>query len=180
MDNIILYQSKSGSSVFEVNLEKDTVWLNRAQLSELFDRDIKTIGKHVNNIFKEGELVKDSVVANFATTAKDGKKYQVENYNLDVIISVGYRVKSLKGTHFRIWATQRLKEYLVQGYVLDKRRFDQNASELKKALELNNKAAQSSELTNKTGKGLVEIVSRYTQTKRNHDSIDNEYVGKRA
>jgi prophage maintenance system killer protein/predicted transcriptional regulator len=164
MENIILYQSESGSSIFEVSLEKDTVWLNRAQLSELFDRDIKTIGKHVNNIFKEGELDKESVVANFATTAKDGKTYQVENYNLDVIISVGYRVKSLKGTHFRIWATETLKTHLVKGYTLNQKRFQKNASELNAALELIKKAAQSPKLTTDEGKGLVEIVSRYTQT----------------
>ena len=164
MENIILYQSESGSSIFEVNLEKDTVWLNRAQLSELFDRDIKTIGKHVNNIFKEGELDKESVVANFATTAKDGKTYQVENYNLDVIISVGYRVKSLKGTHFRIWATEKLKTHLVKGYTLNQQRFQKNASELNAALELIKKAAQSSELTKESGRGLIDIISRYTKS----------------
>lgn len=88
----------------------ETVWLNREQLSTLFGRDIKTIGKHVNNVFKEKELGRDAVVANFATTASDGKQYQVEHYNLDMIISVGYRVKSRQGTQFRQWATQRLKD----------------------------------------------------------------------
>ena len=93
-------------------------------------RDIKTLGKHINNVFKEGELDNKAVVAKFVTTAADGKTYQVEHYNLDVIISVGYRVKSQRGTQFRIWATQRLREYLVQGYTLNEQRFDKNSAEL--------------------------------------------------
>ena len=103
---------------------------NRHQMSELFDRDVKTIGKHVNNVFKENELRRDSVVANFATTANDGKTYQVEYYNLDVIISVGYRVKSRRGTQFRQWTTQRLKEYLVQGYAINEHRLAQKQQEV--------------------------------------------------
>ena len=88
----------------------------------LFDRDVKTIGKHINNIFNEGELVENAVVANFATTANDGKIYQVDHYNLDVIISLGYRVKSQQGTQFRIWATTRLKEYIIKGFTMDDER----------------------------------------------------------
>jgi len=140
---IEIYQSEDGQTDIRVQFEEDTVWLNRQQLSELFDRDVKTLGKHVNNVFKEGELDKDSVVAKFATTAVDGKVYQVEHYNLDVIISVGYRVKSQRGTQFRIWATQRLREYLVQGYTLNQQRFDKNSDELKQALSLIKKAAQN-------------------------------------
>jgi len=97
---IEIYQSNDGQTQVEVKLEQESVWLNRQQLAQLFDRDIKTIGKHINNVFKDGELCQDSVVANFATTASDGKTYQVDHYNLDVIISVGYRVKSLQGTQF--------------------------------------------------------------------------------
>ncbi len=92
--NIIIYQNNDGNIKLDVHLENETVWINRQQMAELFDRDVKTIGKHINNVFNEGELDKNSVVANFATTAADGKTYQVEYYNLDVIISVGYRVKS--------------------------------------------------------------------------------------
>jgi hypothetical protein len=95
-----IYQS-AGETQIEVRFENETVYLNRSQLSVLFGRDVKTIGKHLTNLFKEEELEKDSVVANFATTASDGKNYQVEHYNLDVIISLGYRVKSKEGTHFR-------------------------------------------------------------------------------
>jgi hypothetical protein len=113
MNEIIIYNSADNQAQVEVRFESETVWLNRHHLSYLFGRDIKTIGKHVNNIFKEGELMEGSVVANFATTAEDGKTYQVEHYNLDVIISIGYRVNSKRGTQFRQWATQRLKEHLV-------------------------------------------------------------------
>ncbi|MAD46782.1 MAG: hypothetical protein CMI02_14685 [Oceanospirillaceae bacterium] len=161
---IEIYQSSDGQTQIEVRLEAETVWLNRQQLAELFGRDVKTIGKHVNNVFREGELPRSAVVANFATTAADGKTYDVEHYNLDVIISVGYRVKSQQGTQFRIWATQRLKELLVQGYTLDKARFEKNAAELEQALALIQKAAQSPELSGPAGRGLVDIVSRYTQT----------------
>lgn len=161
---IEIYQAADGQTQIEVRLETDTVWLNRQQLAELFGRDIKTIGKHINNVFKEGELSKDAVVANFATTAVDGKTYQVDHYNLDVIISVGYRVKSLLGSQFRIWATQRLKEHLLRGYTLNQARFEKNAAELEHALAMIRKTAQSPELTGDAGRGLVDIVSRYTQT----------------
>ncbi|MCP4236333.1 MAG: hypothetical protein GY770_22595 [Aestuariibacter sp.] len=164
---IEIFQSQDGQTLVEVRFEEDTVWLNRQQLAELFGRDVKTIGKHVNNVFNEGELSKESTVAKFATVQTEGARQverQVEHYNLDVIISVGYRVKSFQGTQFRIWATQRLKEYLVQGYTIDQRRFDQNAAELKQALVLIEKAAKSPELKQDESRGLVEIVSRYTQT----------------
>ena len=100
----------------------DTVWLSIDQMAELFQRDKSTISRHIKNIFSEGELVRESVVANFATTASDGKTYQVDYYNLDVIISVGYRVKSKRGTQFRIWATNILKEYMRKGFALDDER----------------------------------------------------------
>ena len=99
-------------------------------MAALFGRDVKTIGKHINNVFNVGELEKDAVVANIATTASDGKSYQVDHYNLDVIISVGYRVKSAQGTQFRQWATQRLKDYLVQGYGINEKRLAQKQQEV--------------------------------------------------
>ncbi len=104
MSEIEIYRLTDNKTQVDVQFEHDTVWLNRQQLSTLFDRDIKTIGKHIGNVFAEGELEENSVVANFATTASDGKVYQVEHYSLDVIISVGYRVKSKQGTAFRQWA----------------------------------------------------------------------------
>ncbi len=161
---IKIYQTDDGQTQIDVRFEDDTVWLNRQQLSELFGRDVKTIGKHIGNVFKEKELQKESVVAKFATTAQDGKTYQVEYYNLDVIISVGYRVKSLQGTQFRIWATQHLKNILIQGYSLHQKRFEQNAQALQQALKLIEKTAKSPDLTLDAGRGLTEIVSRYTQT----------------
>lgn len=122
ISEIVIYQTSDNQTQIDVKFENETVWLNRQQLATLFNRDIKTIGKHINNVFDEGELEENSVVAKFATTANDGKSYQVEYYNLDVIISIGYRVKSKQGTQFRIWATQRLREYLIKGFTIDSHR----------------------------------------------------------
>ena len=119
-DEIIIYQAEKTSARLEVRIEEDSVWLNRKQISTLFERDIKTIGKHIANVLTE-ELKGIPVVAKFATTATDGKIYQVEYYNLDVIISVGYRVKSLRGIQFRIWANKVLKDYLLKGYAVSQR-----------------------------------------------------------
>ncbi len=119
-DEIIIYQADKQSTRLEVRIEEDTVWLNRHQISMLFDRDVKTIGKHITNVLKE-ELKNFSVVAKFATTATDGKAYQVEYYNLDMIISIGYRVKSQRGTQFRIWVNKVLKDYLLKGYAINQR-----------------------------------------------------------
>lgn len=117
---IILYQP-DGEIKLEVRLENETVWLSIEEMSQLFGRDISVIGKHIRNVFKEGELFKESVWAKFAYTASDGKTYQVDYYNLDVIISVGYRVKSHRGTQFRQWANKVLKDYLLRGYLVNQR-----------------------------------------------------------
>ena len=117
--NIIMYTTEDGLTKIETTFEEDTVWLSIDQMAELFQRDRSVIGKHVRNIFKEGELEKNSVWAKFAYTASDGKDYNVDYYNLDVIISVGYRVKSHRGTQFRIWAMGILKEYMKKGFALD-------------------------------------------------------------
>ena len=129
--HIEIYKSSENQVEILVQIEKDTVWLKREQMANLFGRDIKTIGKHINNIFSDQELDHQAVVANFATTAKDGKTYQVEFYNLDVIISVGYRVKSKQGIQFRQWATKRLKELLIQGYTINEKRLAQKEQEVK-------------------------------------------------
>ena len=115
--NIIVYND--GELELKVSLENETVWLNRNQIAELFGRDVKTIGKHITNVFNDGELNRIAVVANFATTAIDGKIYNIEYYNLDVIISIGYRVKSQKGVRFRQWATSVLKNYIQNGFVIN-------------------------------------------------------------
>ena len=120
--NLLMYTTEDGSTKIEATFVNDTVWLSIEQMAELFQRDRSVIGKHIRNIFKEGELKKESVWAKFAHTAGDGKTYQVDYYNLDVIISVGYRVKSLRGTQFRIWATDILKEYMQKGFALDDER----------------------------------------------------------
>ena len=117
--NLLMYTTEDGLTKIEATFVNDTVWLSMEQMAELFQRDRSVIGKHIRNIFKEGELKKESVWAKFAHTADDGKTYQVDYYNLDVIISVGYRVKSLRGTQFRIWATNILKEYMQKGFALD-------------------------------------------------------------
>jgi len=122
---IVLYQTEDNQTRLEVRLVNETVWLSLGQMAELFQRDKSVISRHIQNLFAEGELRPEAVVANFATTAADGKTYQVDYYNLDVIISVGYRVKSLRGTQFRRWATERLREYLVKGFVLDDERLKQ-------------------------------------------------------
>lgn len=119
---IIIYQTEDGLTKINVTMDGETVWLSLEQMAELFKRDKSTISRHIKNVFDEGELVKNSVVANFATTASDGKTYKVDYYNLDVIISVGYRVKSLRGTQFRRWATQLIKEYMIKGFTLDDER----------------------------------------------------------
>lgn len=128
-NELVLFETKDKSVSIPVKLDSDTVWLNRAQIAELFDRDVKTIGKHINNALRE-ELVNQVVVANFATTTPHGAiagKTQTHNtqyYNLDVIISVGYRVKSQRGVEFRQWANRVLKQYILQGYAINQKRLD--------------------------------------------------------
>ena len=116
---LIIYQTEDGRTKIDVHMENETVWLSLDQMAELFQRDKSTISRHIKKIFDEGELARESVVANFATTATDGKTYHVDYYNLDVIISVGYRVKSLRGTQFRIWANSVLREYLIKGFAMN-------------------------------------------------------------
>ena len=127
-DSLLLYESQDGTIKIDVRFEGETVWLSLDQMASLFSRDKSTISKHIKNIFTEGELAQQSVVANFATTASDGKTYQIAYYNLDVIISVGYRVKSKQGTLFRQWATQRLRDYLIKGFALDDERLKKGSS----------------------------------------------------
>ena len=180
MENQIeIYQSQDGQTQIEVKFGEETVWLNRNQLADLFGRDVKTIGKHVNNVFFEGELEKSAVVANIATTAADGKVYQVDHYNLDVIISVGYRVKSQQGTQFRQWATQRLKDYLVQGYAINEKRLNQKQQEvqtLKDGIRILSRAIETKmsdadlTLLDQFAKGL-ELLDDY-----DHEKLDSKGI----
>lgn len=123
---ILIYQTQDGANRLDVRLDGETVWLTQDQMTELFQRDKSVISRHIKNIFEDGELDEKSVVAFFATTASDGKNYNVAYYNLDVIISVGYRVKSQRGVQFRQWATQRIREYIVKGFTLDDERLKGN------------------------------------------------------
>ncbi len=179
---IEIYQSGDGQTLVEVRFDQETVWLNRSQMASLFDRDIKTIGKHINNVFQEEELERDSVVANFATTANDGKTYQVEHYNLDLIISIGYRVKSKRGTQFRQWATGRLKDFLVKGYAINEKRLAQKQLEiqtLKEGIRILSRAIESQSTTselnwlNQYAIGL-ELLDDY-----DHERLDERGLTKR-
>jgi len=122
---LLIYQTEDGRTRIQVRLEDETVWLSQKLMAELFQKDVRTINEHIRNIFAEGELSPESVIRNFRITAADGKTYDTQHYNLDVVISVGYRVKSHRGTQFRIWATQRLREYIVKGFALDDERLKQ-------------------------------------------------------
>src|SRR5690606_37104618 len=126
--DILIYQNQEGNIKIDVRLQEETVWLTQAQMGQLFSKDKRTISEHISNIFSEGELDENSVVRKFRTTAVDGKNYATNHYNLDAIISVGYRVKSVQGTQFRIWATQRLKEYIIKGFTLNDDRFKSGSS----------------------------------------------------
>jgi hypothetical protein len=125
---IILYQTEDNRTRIEVRLENETVWLAQAQMAELFQTSVPNVSMHIRNVLKEGELQADSVVKDFLTTAADGKKYQVAFYNLDMIIAIGYRIRSQRGTQFRQWATQRLREYIVKGFTLDDERLKQGGT----------------------------------------------------
>jgi len=131
MSEIIMYQAENNHTEVEVRFEDDTVWLTQQQMAALFEQTKQNISLHINNCFKEGELEFHSVVKESLTTAGDGKKYRVNYYNLDVIISVGYRVKSIRGTQFRQWATRRLRDYLVEGYAINQKRLEERNIELK-------------------------------------------------
>ncbi|MEG0271299.1 MAG: RhuM family protein, partial [Clostridia bacterium] len=122
MDQIVIFKTSDEKVSVDVRFDEDTVWLTLDQMAALFERDKSTVSRHIRNVFDEGELERNQVVAKFATTASDNKVYQVDYYNLDVIISVGYRVKSLRGTQFRKWATKRLNEYIRKGFTLDDER----------------------------------------------------------
>ena len=162
---IQIFSLDNGATEIEVKLERDSVWLSLSQITELFDRDKSVISRHISNMFKENELVYNSVVAKYATTAADGKVYQVDYYNLDVIISVGYRIKSQRGTQFRIWANKILKEYLVQGYSINEKVLklqNDQLQELQKTIKILSSAIQSKELTSDESKGLLSIISDYS------------------
>jgi prophage maintenance system killer protein len=164
---ILVYEAPDGSAQVDVRLDQETVWLNQEQMAELFGRERSVVTKHIRNVFKEGELDPKTTSAKFAQVRSEGGRAvtrDVDHYNLDVIISVGYRVKSQRGTQFRIWATRTLREHLVRGYTLNQQRCARNAEELETALNLVRRAAAGEALTSDQGRGLVDVIARYTQT----------------
>lgn len=162
MNELAFFETGSGS--IEVRIEHESVWLSQEQMARLFERERSVITKHLRNVFRDEELVEESVCAKFAQTAGDGKTYQTRFFNLDAILSVGYRVNSKRGVQFRQWASRILKDYLVRGYALDRQRLEHNARELEAALRLVRRTLSNAELAREAGSGLAEIVVRYTQT----------------
>ena len=172
-NEIILFENQGVK--LEVNLKDETVWLNRKQLSKLFERDIKTIGKHINNALKEELAYDNSVVAKFATTASDGKNYQVEYYNLDMILSVGYRVKSNKGIIFRRWANKVLKEYTLKGYAINQKRLEY----LEKTIKLIDIANRIDErLENNDAREILKVIGEYSKALDLLDDYDHKTLKK--
>ena len=175
---IVIYLTQDGSTRLEVRLENDTVWLNRQQLSVLFDRDVKTIGKHINNALKE-ELTEIPTVAKFATVQKEGNRQverNVEFYNLEMIISIGYRVKSKRGVQFRIWANKILKDYLVKGYAVNEKMKLQQYTDLKQTVKLLSHVLESKELSADEATGLLQVISDYTYALDTLDRYDYQQL----
>ena len=169
---IVIYTTEDNQVSLDVRLDGDTMWLNRHQLSILFDRDIKTIGKHINNALKE-ELDGLPVIANFATTATDGKTYMVDHYNLEMITSVGYRVKSKRGVQFRRWANRILKEYIVKGYAINEKIKLEHYAELKSVVRLLSTTVKAQErLTTDESDGLFSVIADYVYALDTLDKYD--------
>jgi len=174
---IVIYKTKGGQSALEVKLQQETVWLTQKQMSALFDTERSVITKHINNIFKSGELNKNSVCAKFAHTAEDGKTYNTAFHNLDMIVSVGYRVNSKRGTQFRIWATRVLKDHLIKGYSINQKRLqEQNArlAELQDTVNLMGRVIQGRELDKAEATGLLNVITDYSYALSLLDQYDHQ------
>ncbi len=169
-DKIVIYRTADGQTTVDVRMDGDTVWISQAQMAELFQKDRTVIGRHINNIYKEQELERETTCANFAHMGKDADQtYQTVLYNLDVIISVGYRVKSQRGTQFRIWANKVLKEYLVKGYAINKTLTEQRYVELKQLVSVLGRTVKAQEsLASDEAFGLVEVVADYAYALDTH------------
>jgi len=176
---IVIFKPKDGKSILKVSLERETVWLTQDQMVKLFQKTKQNISLHINNIFRERELNKNSVVKESLTTAADGKKYRTKYYNLDVIISVGYRVKSKRGTQFRIWATQVLKDHIIKGYSINERRLkEQNERliELQRAANLMGRLLENSELKRDETAGLLKVITDYSYALTILDQYDKNQL----
>ncbi|MFA4947870.1 MAG: virulence protein RhuM/Fic/DOC family protein [Candidatus Krumholzibacteriia bacterium] len=169
---IVLYRAPGGAVRLDVRLEQETISLSLDQMAALFDRDKSVVSRHLKNVFVTKELERDSVVAFFATTAADGKTYQVEHYNLDAIISVGYRVNSKRGTQFRIWATRVLRDHILKGYSVNERRL----KELRQSLKLVGKVLNGYDVTSDQTKALLHVVTDYSRALDLLDDYDHQRV----
>lgn len=175
-NEVVVFQSTDGLARIEVQTDYDTVWVTQAHLVELFQRDKSVISRHIRNIFKEDELDRDSVVAKYATTAEDGKTYQVEHYNLDVIISVGYRVKSKRGVEFRQWASRILKQYLIEGYALNPTRLDNAPSSLLDLFKMQVQLWERQELLNtEIRDDIKQLGDKIQKIEAKVTSVDDHY-----
>lgn len=167
---VLIFESPENGLDIQVRLENDTLWLSQRLMAELFEKDSDTIGLHIKNIYTEGELEEEGTTELFSVVQTEGSRQvtrQVKFYNLDVIISVGYRVNSKRGTQFRIWATQRLKDYLIRGYTLNEKRlkqFSENLRDLEQTVQLIHQTGQSGTLLEHEAKGLLDIITHYTQS----------------
>ena len=173
---IIIYQAENGATDLQVRLEADTVWLTQKQISELFQTERSVITKHVRNIFSSSELDRDSVCANFAHTAADGKTYQTQYYNLDLILSVGYRVNSKRGTEFRIWTTQVLRDHIVKGFTVNQRRLAEQTDhyrELQEAVKLIGDVINQQVLDGSQAEGLLRVITDYAYALSLLDDYDH-------
>jgi len=170
---IILYQTADGQATLDVKFEKETVWLSLNQMAGLFQRDKSVISRHLSNVFKSRELNRDSVVAKFATTAADGKTYKVDYFNLDAIISVGYRVNSIRGTQFRIWATNTLKDHLIRGYTLNERRLSElGLAEAEQTIRLLARTLDRHDLITAEGRDILVVITDYAKSWRLFEQYD--------
>jgi prophage maintenance system killer protein len=175
---ILIYQTEDGRTRLDVRLEKETIWLNLNQIAALFQRDKSVISKHIRNIYKEGELKEGATVAKFATVQTEGGRTvarDIEFYNLDVIISTGYRVKSLRGTQFRIWATQVLKDHILKGYTVNEKRLreqNERLRELKRTLDLLGRIVDERQLPGQEAEALLRVVTDYSMALKLLDDYD--------
>ncbi len=177
---IQIFVSQDGNAQLEVTVDRDTAWLSLDQMAALFDRDKSVISRHIRNVFKEGELERGSVVAKNATTASDGKTYQVDYFNLDVIISVGYRVKSQRGVQFRQWATRVLKDHLIQGYSVNQHRLVERGVEFEQAVNLLSRTLTNQGLMSSEGKAVAKVISDYARSWSLLQGYDEQVLGEIA
>lgn len=175
--NIVIFQTKDGKTSIDVKLENETVWLTQAQMSDLFQKDRTVIGRHINNVYKEGELERDITCAKIAHVGSDNdQQYTTAIYNLDVIISVGYRVKSQRGTQFRIWANKVLKEYLIKGYAINQQAKAEQLEDLKNTVRLLSNVIDHKQLTLDEANGLLRVITDYTYGLDTLDKYDYQQL----